>query len=97
MEHRTGGVIFVGSVPHDDLPNYYALADAFILTPHKTGVDTESFGVVYLEAVEFGLPIIAGDVGGAREALANYNKTFFVDSENEEEIAEEIKRVISNK
>ncbi|MDD5290317.1 MAG: glycosyltransferase family 4 protein [Patescibacteria group bacterium] len=96
MEHRTGGVIFVGSVPHEELINYYALANAFILTPHKTGVDTESFGTVYLEAAEFGLPIIAGDVGGAREALVNYSKAIFVDSENEEEIAKEIKRVISS-
>ena len=74
-------IIFTGAVPHNDLPNFYALADAFILTPHsKVGTparpsgggfkpvqDTESFGIVYLEAMEFGLPIIAGDVGGVRE------------------------------
>ncbi len=89
-------VIFTGAVPHNELPTYYTLADAFILTPHKTGIDTESFGLVYLEAAEFGLPIIAGDVGGAREALSNYNKAVFVDSENKEKIVEEIKIVISN-
>jgi len=74
-------IIFTGAVPHNDLSNFYALADAFILTPHsKVGTparpsgggfkpvqDTESFGIVYLEAMEFGLPIIAGDVGGVRE------------------------------
>jgi phosphatidylinositol alpha-1,6-mannosyltransferase len=87
-------IIFVGNVLHDDLPNYYALANVFILTPHKTGIDTESFGVVYLEAAEFGLPIIAGDVGGAREALANYDKSFFVDSENKKEIANKIVEIL---
>ena len=61
-------IIFTGAVPHNDLPNFYALADAFILTPRKNMAgDTESFGIVYLEAMEFGLPIIAGDVGGVRE------------------------------
>jgi phosphatidylinositol alpha-1,6-mannosyltransferase len=94
MEHRTEGVIFVGNVLHEDLPNYYALADAFILTPHQTGIDTESFGLVYLEAAEFGLPIIAGDVGGAREALANYDKTILVDSENEKEISNKVLEVL---
>jgi phosphatidylinositol alpha-1,6-mannosyltransferase len=99
-------VIFVGSVAHYDLPNYYALADAFILTPHSSyppinkgrkkegSFDTESFGIVYLEAKEFDLPIIAGDVGGAREALANYGKGFFVDSENGVEISNKIIEVI---
>jgi phosphatidyl-myo-inositol dimannoside synthase len=97
LSRINNNIIFVGNIPHPELPNYYALADTFILTPHKTGIDTESFGVVYLEAAEFGLPIIAGDVGGAREALTNYEKAIFVASENKEEIAEEIKKVISNK
>lgn len=89
-------VIFIGSVAHQELPNYYALADAFILTPRKNSAgDTESFGVVYLEAKEFGLPIIASDVGGIKEALKNYNNFTLVDSENINQIADNIIKVLA--
>jgi len=92
-------IIFTGNVSHDELPNYYALSDAFILTPRKnvgTGLqpvrDTESFGIVYLEALEFGLPVIAGDTGGVREV--KNDKIVLVDSEDVEEIAEELIKVM---
>jgi len=90
-------IIFTGAVEHNELPNYYALADAFILTPRRnfTG-DTESFGIVYLEAKEFGLPIIAGDTGGAREALKNYNNFILVDSEDINQIAENIIKLLKS-
>ena len=86
--HRSK-IIFVGAVPHTELPNYYGLADIFILTPRKIGIDTESFGIVYLEALEFNLPVIAGNVGGVKEI--KHNKIILVDSENVGEIAREIK------
>mgnify|MGYP001195870973 CR=1 FL=1 len=102
-------IIFVGSVPHEELPNYYALANTFILNPRnyagfkisanvlngfKPVPDTESFGIVYLEAKEFGLPIIAGNVGGASEIAKNYNQMHLIDSENQEEIIEKIIEII---
>jgi len=94
-------IIFVGPVPHLELPNYYALADVFILTPRKnpTG-DTESFGIVYLEAQEFGLPIIAGDTGGIREICRNRaapcSDFIFVDSEDINQIAEKIIKLLKS-
>ena len=101
-------IIFTGSVPHNELPNYYALADVFILTPRKTGTDTESFGIVYLEAKEFGLPIIAGNTGGVREIKniietqqcyisTDTNKFILVNSENILEISNAIKKSLSKK
>ncbi|MBU4360653.1 glycosyltransferase family 4 protein [Candidatus Parcubacteria bacterium] len=95
-------IIFTGAVPHSELPNYYALADAFILTPKKINVgtclrpvqDTESFGIVYLEAREFGLPVIASKIGGTKEALKNYNNFTLVNPENINQIAEAIKKAL---
>jgi len=98
-------IIFTGAVPHSELANYYALADAFILTPKslpifkgeiKRGLinDTESFGIVYLEAKEFNLPIIAGKVGGASEITKNYDKMVLVDTENLQEIENAIKKAL---
>ncbi len=98
-------IVFVGAVPYLELPNYYALASAFILTPRSTpliykerkgevNTDTESFGVVYLEAQEFGLPVVAGKVGGALEIAKNYNQMHLIDSENNNEIIEKIIEII---
>lgn len=97
-------IIFVGAVPHNDLPNYYTLANAFILTPRNSDVsvetgfkpvqDTESFGIVYLEAQEFNLPIIASNVGGVGEAVKGYDKINFVNPENVSELATKIIEVL---
>lgn len=93
-------VIFAGSVPHQDLPNYYELADAFIMTPRRRGsgtspsTDTESFGVVFLEAQEFNLPIITSDVGGIKESLQNYFKANFVNPENIDDLVDNIIKVL---
>ena len=64
-------VIFVGLIPDDRLPEYYAAADAFCMpcTDRYGGLDTEGFGVVYLEAQASGLPTIAGHCGGSAEAV----------------------------
>jgi D-inositol-3-phosphate glycosyltransferase len=51
-------VHFVGSVPHRDLPTYYAAADVFVLASHY-----ESFGLVGLEALACGRPVVATPVG----------------------------------
>lgn len=50
----------------------YAWADAFILCPAKIegGEGFEGYGIVYLEAAAFGLPVIASNTGGIPEAVA---------------------------
>jgi len=50
---------FVGAQPHDKLPNYYNAAEALIMPS-----DYESFGMVALEAMACGTPVIASQVGG---------------------------------
>lgn len=64
-------VIFLGSISFADLPKIYNLADVFVM-PCRTrygGLDVEGFGIVYLEAAASGLPVLAGNSGGAVEAL----------------------------
>lgn len=83
-------VILVGAVPQSALPNFYALADVFVLTPRALTGDTESFGVVYLEALEFGLPVIAGRAGGVEEIAQQNKNVYLVDAEDIQEISREI-------
>ncbi|MFC1622641.1 glycosyltransferase family 4 protein [Patescibacteria group bacterium] len=89
-------IIFIGNVPHAELPNYYSLADCFVLVPQKNEGDTESFGIVYLEALEFGLPVIAGNVGGAKEIAEKNSKMILVDSENQVEVLENILNTLNS-
>ncbi len=64
-------VILTGSVPQLELPAYFAAGDVFAM-PCRTrggGLDVEGLGIVFLEASASGLPVIAGDSGGAPEAV----------------------------
>ncbi len=64
-------VVFTGSVPWEELPAHYAAGDVYAM-PCRTrnrGLDVEGLGIVYLEASATGLPVIAGDSGGAPDAV----------------------------
>lgn len=64
-------VLCTGSVSWSELPAYYAAGDVFA-APCRTrggGLDVEGFGLVFLEAAAAGLPVVAGNSGGAREAV----------------------------
>jgi phosphatidylinositol alpha-1,6-mannosyltransferase len=72
---RDGGVesdvVFTGSVPWEELPAHYAAGDVYAM-PCRTrnrGLDVEGLGIVYLEASATGLPVVAGDSGGAPDAV----------------------------
>ena len=64
-------VVFTGSVPWSHLPAYYGAGDVFAM-PCRTrlgGLDVEGLGIVFLEAAACGLPVVAGDSGGAPDAV----------------------------
>ncbi|NDK28656.1 glycosyltransferase family 4 protein [Streptomyces sp. TR1341] len=64
-------VRFTGAVPWSELPAHYGAGDVFAM-PCRTrrgGLDVEGLGIVYLEASATGLPVIAGDSGGAPDAV----------------------------
>jgi len=64
-------VKFLGDLPDEKLGEVYARADIFAMTsmPHRHSV--EGFGLVYLEAGAHGLPVVAHDIGGVPEAVAD--------------------------
>ena len=73
-------VFMTGSVPWEELPAHYAAGDVFAM-PCRTrnfGLDVEGLGIVYLEASAVGLPVIAGDSGGAPDAVVEGETGFVV-------------------
>jgi phosphatidylinositol alpha-1,6-mannosyltransferase len=64
-------VLFTGQVPAAQLPAYYDAGDVFAMPcrTRRRGLDVEGLGIVYLEASATGLPVIAGDSGGAPDAV----------------------------
>ena len=64
-------VTFLGRVPHEDLPALYGCADVFSMMCRNRwgGLEQEGFGIVFVEAAACGVPQVAGDSGGAAEAV----------------------------
>ncbi len=77
--------IFAGRVPADELAAYYNLSDAFIMPSRGEG-----FGIVFLEALACGKPVIAGNGDGARDALLDGELGWLVDPEDSPAMARAI-------
>jgi len=65
-------VTFCGRVPDADLPALYGCGDVFAMLCRNrwAGLEQEGFGIVFLEAAAAGVPAVAGESGGAAEAVA---------------------------
>ena len=61
--HVADRVVFAGFVPTAALPEYYRLADGYVMPSQ------EGFGLVYLEAMACGVPVLAGDADGSADPL----------------------------
>jgi phosphatidylinositol alpha-1,6-mannosyltransferase len=59
-------VVFAGFIPEAEKSDHYRLADAFVLAGRGEG-----FGIVFLEALAAGIPVVGSILDGSREALRN--------------------------
>ena len=83
LAHRHGvsdDVVFAGGVDFANLPQHYAAGDVFAMPcrTRRAGLDVEGLGMVFLEASATGLPVVAGDSGGAPEAVRRGETGFVV-------------------
>jgi len=78
-----GQVRFLGFVPEERLPELYAAADLFVLPSREL----EGFGMVTLEALASGLPVLATPVGGSCEILAPLGEGFLLEDAGVEALA----------
>ena len=82
--------------PHDELPAHYAAGDVFAM-PCRTrnrGLDVEGLGIVYLEASASGLPVVAGDSGGAPDAVLPGETGYVVPGRDVAEVADRVSELL---
>lgn len=92
-------VHFAGRVPHDDLPDLYGCADVFTMLCRNRwgGLEQEGFGIVFIEAASCGVPQVAGDSGGAAEAVAHGDTGLVIDDpEDVHAVAEAFDRLLDD-
>ncbi len=79
-------VVFEGFASYDDLPRFYKRAHVVCLP--ATG--HESFGIVLLEAMAVGKPIVATDIDGYRSVVTNESEGLLVPPRNPQKLAESL-------
>jgi glycosyltransferase involved in cell wall biosynthesis len=84
-------VHFLGFVPNEELPSHYRRSDVFVLPS-----ETESFGLVFAEAMSCGLPIAASNVGGIPETVRDGVDGLLCPPGQPLALRENILRLISN-
>lgn len=84
-------VDLIGAVQNKNLPSFYQKADLFVLPSLNEGL-----GVVLLEAMACGTPVIGSNVGGITDIIINGENGFLTISENPQNLAEKIITVLSN-
>jgi phosphatidyl-myo-inositol dimannoside synthase len=92
-------VVFTGSVSWDSLPAYYGAGDVFAM-PCRTrlgGADVEGLGIVYLEASACGLPVVAGDSGGAPDAVRDGETGYVVDGRSADEVTDRLSGFLADR
>ena len=90
-------VVFLGAKTHEELPTIYASADVFV-APSVTASDggKEGFGLVILEAMASGLPIVASNSGGIVDLVHDGENGFLVPEKDSKAIAHSINRLLQD-
>lgn len=86
-------VIFAGRVPDAELPGHYALADLLVLPSTTRG---EAFGIVLLEAMSSGKPVIASNLPGVRSVVSDGEDGLLARPGDPIDLAEKIQAILDN-
>ncbi|WP_461712804.1 glycosyltransferase family 4 protein [Streptomyces sp. DSM 41029] len=93
-----GSVVFAGGVGHERTPDFYAAADVFAMPcrTRRAGLEAEGLGIVYLEAAASGLPVVAGNSGGAPDAVLDGRTGAVVDGRDVRAVAAAVVRMLTS-
>lgn len=88
-------VEFKGFVPDEELVKYYNKCEVFLLPSINS--EQEGFGIVLLEALACGTPVITTNIVGIAKEIERYNTGIIVESKNSEILAGSIIKILENK
>lgn len=83
---------FVGNLPHNELPNYLAIADAFVRPSRSEGL-----GTAFLEAMAAGVPVVATPVGGISDFLQNNETGLLAQAGNAQSIVQSMQTILHDR
>ena len=91
-------ITFIGRVMYSDLPKYICLGEVFVMPSRSrlAGLEVEGLGIVFLEASACGLPVIAGNSGGAPDAVIDGVTGVVVDGKDQHVIATSIVNLLED-
>jgi glycosyltransferase involved in cell wall biosynthesis len=84
-------VVFVGAISHTDTPPFYRTADVIVLPSSPP----ESFGLVLIESMACGTPVIASDIPGVRTVVSSGRDGYLVEPGNVADLAEKIRAILA--
>jgi D-inositol-3-phosphate glycosyltransferase len=84
-------VVFLGKRGQDTLPYYYSAADVLVMPSHY-----ESFGMVALEAMACGTPVVASQVGGLAYLVRDGETGFTIPSDEPETLCEKLSWLLND-
>jgi len=95
----TDAVRFLGTVSDDERDLWLRRTDVFTMPSRlpSDGRAGEGFGIVYLEAAAYGKPVVAGNVAGALDAVADGETGLLVDPTDERAVADALTRLLSDR
>ncbi|HZQ07631.1 MAG TPA: glycosyltransferase family 4 protein [Anaerolineae bacterium] len=85
-------VQFLGYIPSDALPSYYAIADVVALASYAN----ETFSIMSAEAMACARPVIGTRFGGIPEVIADGETGFLAEPENANDLAEKLGRLLDD-
>lgn len=85
-------VVFTGTIPHNDLPPYFATADLLILPSFSEG-----FGLVIIEAMSCKTLAVTSNLGGIHDIISDGETGFYFKGTSKEAIGKKINFILQNK
>jgi len=92
-------ITFIGRIAYADLPRYICVGEIFAMPSRSrfAGLEVEGLGIVYLEASACALPVIAGDSGGAPDAVLEGITGLVVNGRDVSAVADSIEQLLLDK
>ncbi len=90
-------VKFLGEISDEERTQWYQRASVFVLTPRQINGDVEGFGMVFLEANKYGVPVVGSRTGGVTEAVLDGVNGLLVEPDDVHGTAQAIIKLLTDK